>query len=328
MKTGEEGIDFAAVDVETANYWRGSICQIGVVVVKDGGVSGAVEMLVDPEVPFDSYNTSIHGISEADVKGEPTLPAVMPEVRELLSGQIVASHTSFDKTAFTQALSSYDEPQLEARWLDTARVARRAWKDEEGYGLKTVAERLGINIAGHHTALADARMCAEILLAAIETTQRSPEEWLHRVVKPIHRRRPGSRKAVDVRRTGDVNGEHYGESVCFTGRLPVTRQAAADIAATLGFDVHTNVTKRTTFLVVGMLNRAVIVGPKSHKQRLAEKWALKGTGIQVITGTDFLAMVPEDHDLLKVRRAPNSVHARASEDPMFCRRGTTGRQSG
>lgn len=125
-----------------------------------GSISETFETLVDPEVPFDSYNTDIHGISADDVAGEPTLPTVMPRLRELLSDQIVASHTSFDRVAFAQGLVSYDEPELVARWLDTACVARRAWKDERGYGLEAVARRLGIDVSGHHNALADARMCA------------------------------------------------------------------------------------------------------------------------------------------------------------------------
>ena len=320
--TAVEGIDFVAVDVETANYWRGSICQIGVVTVRDGRVSEMFETLVDPEVPFDPYHTAIHGISEADVADAPRLPAVMPKVRELLADRIVASHTSFDKSAFGQALASYDEPPLEAFWLDTACVARRAWKDEDGYGLTVVAERLGIDVRHHHAALADARMCAEVLLAAVEEKQRSPEGWLRRVAKPIRPRASAAdhRPAADHRRVGDVDGEYHGESICFTGRLPMTRQEAADMASAVGFDVHANVTKKTTFLVVGMLHSACIVGKKSRKQRIAEKWATKGTGIQVITGADFLAMIPGEYEMPTPSPVPDSTYNRATEDPMFYRR--------
>ena len=63
-----EGIDFVAVDVETANYWRSSICQIGVVMVRDGCVSEMFETLVDPKVPFDPYPWDFG----ADVADAPT----------------------------------------------------------------------------------------------------------------------------------------------------------------------------------------------------------------------------------------------------------------
>lgn len=147
-------------------------------------------------------------------------------------------------------------------------------------------------------------------------------------MKPIHRRKSQSSKgSTDVTRVGNVDGEYHGESVCFTGRLPVVRRDAADMAASLGFDVHARVTKRTTFLVVGIPNPAVIVGPKSLNHRRAEKWAAQGTGIQVITGTDFLAMVPEDHELLKVPNTPDRFYSQASMDPMFCRRGKAAREN-
>ncbi len=55
-------MQFAAVDVETANADLGSICQIGVALFRDGAHVHSWSSLVDPEDYFDTINVSIHGM--------------------------------------------------------------------------------------------------------------------------------------------------------------------------------------------------------------------------------------------------------------------------
>ena len=59
-------LTFNSIDVETANADRASICQIGMVHVRDGQIEDRWQALVNPEDWFDPWNTSIHGISETD----------------------------------------------------------------------------------------------------------------------------------------------------------------------------------------------------------------------------------------------------------------------
>ena len=42
-------LDFAAIDFETANSERTSVCSVGVVVVRDGRVSDTFYSLIQPE---------------------------------------------------------------------------------------------------------------------------------------------------------------------------------------------------------------------------------------------------------------------------------------
>ena len=57
------GMTFNAIDVETANYSRSSICQIGIAKVVDGAVVDRWSTLVNPEDEFIGHLTRIHGIS-------------------------------------------------------------------------------------------------------------------------------------------------------------------------------------------------------------------------------------------------------------------------
>jgi len=67
---------FVAIDVETANADRSSICQIGAVRVENGIVTDTFATLVDPETCFDPWNTQIHGITADMVQGQPAFPLV------------------------------------------------------------------------------------------------------------------------------------------------------------------------------------------------------------------------------------------------------------
>jgi DNA polymerase III subunit epsilon len=56
-------LEFVALDVETANTSRDSICQIGFAVVRQGLVVAHRSVLVDPEQPFDNRTQRIHGLT-------------------------------------------------------------------------------------------------------------------------------------------------------------------------------------------------------------------------------------------------------------------------
>ena len=172
-------IRFNAIDVETANTDPASICEVGIVEVRDGAVRGQWSTLINPEVPFGTDNTSIHGKTEEAVRDSPTFPESYPELSRRLNGTIIVSHTDFDRLALDAAVQKHDLPTIRARWLDSATVSRRAWPDgyrTRKWSLGAVAARLGIKFR-HHVAVEDARAAAEIVLGACEQKQLSLEDW-------------------------------------------------------------------------------------------------------------------------------------------------------
>ena len=59
--------DFAAIDFETANEQRTSVCSVGIVVVRDGTITDRFYRLIRPEPEYYSYwNTRIHGLTARD----------------------------------------------------------------------------------------------------------------------------------------------------------------------------------------------------------------------------------------------------------------------
>lgn len=162
-------MEFVAIDVETANADMASICQIGLAKYKDGILIDEWSSLVDPEDYFDFINIDIHGISEDDVAGAPKFPEVFQDLENFLSGAISVSHTHFDRVSVGRAINKYSLNPIETTWLDSARVARRAWEEcsWKGYGLANVCRIIGYEFK-HHDALEDAKASGQVLIAAIE----------------------------------------------------------------------------------------------------------------------------------------------------------------
>lgn len=284
-------MDFTSIDVETANADLSSICQIGIVQFKDGAVAHRWQSLVNPNDYFDAINLSIHGIDEARVADAPTFGDLHETLCDFFTSSVVTSHTSYDRAAIHAAYEKNGLQIPEITWLDTARVVRRMWREcsRSGYGLKPVAEMLGIEFR-HHDAEEDARAAGEILVRAMDETKLSVSDWLVRVKRPI----TPSRSSTSERhsRDGNPEGPLFGEVAVFTGALSMPRREAADLAAEAGCDVGDSVTKSTTLLIVGDQDITKLLGhAKSSKHRKAEANIGRGQAIRILRETDFRSLL-------------------------------------
>lgn len=277
-------MDFVALDVETANADRSSICQVGIARFEDGRLNEEWSTLVNPEEDFDPFNVSIHGITKEMVEDSPILPKLVNKLRQHLEGRLVVCHTPFDRVAVSQACSKYDIGGFECAWLDSSRVARRAWPQfaHRGYGLLNLCALIGYKFTPHD-ALEDAKAAAQVLLAAVNETGINLNEWLESVRQPL---------GGTVVQDGNPEGPLSGETLVFTGALARLRGDAAKLAAMVGCRVGENVTKETTILVVGDQDARRLAGhDKSLKQRKAEDLIRKGQEIKILTKSDFEELV-------------------------------------
>lgn len=292
---------FVAIDVETANADMASICSIGAAAFEDGVLVDEWYSLIDPKDYFDGINISIHGITEADVRGAPTFKEAMGEIERRLGEQIVVTHTHFDRVAMHQAASRWSISTPRCTWLDSARVVRRTWADcaRSGYGLSAVCKRIGYTF-DHHNALEDAKASGHVLLAAMRDSGLDLDAMMKRVLQPIDpsangtvaNRTVANRTVAAIKRDGNPDGEFAGEVIVFTGALEIPRREAADLAASVGCEVGAGVTKKTTLLVVGDMDVQRLAGhEKSSKHRKAEELAAAGYPIRIIRETDFKELV-------------------------------------
>jgi DNA polymerase-3 subunit epsilon len=152
-----------------------------------------------------------------------------------LSGRTTVAHSYFDKGALAAACRIHDRAMIETTWLDSVRVAKRAWPDLESHRLGVLARYLGIEHR-HHDALSDARAAGWVIVKAIDHTGLSLADWL----APPRVAGPAPRAAAD--------GPLRGERVAILGEPRDGK--LAHLAASLGARVMTGVGSSTTMLVV------------------------------------------------------------------------------
>ena len=90
-------------------------------------MAGRWVSLVDPQERFNSFNVRLHGIGPDQVENSPSLPELYPEIRRLLEGLPLVSHTSFDRVALEGAANKYGlapiaMPAADTIWLGLPRT--------------------------------------------------------------------------------------------------------------------------------------------------------------------------------------------------------------
>lgn len=209
------------------------------------------------------------------------LPQLYDALAARLHGRIVVCHTAFDRVSLTRACEKYQLVGPAVTWLDSARIARRAWPDhcgQRGYGLKDLGKILSLTFTAH-VAVEDARAAGLVVLRAMADSGLSLTDWLARVGLPIF---------PHASLSGDPEGPLAGQVLVFTGTLSMLRGETAALAASVGCDVRDSVTRDTTLLVVGDQDTRQLAGhEKSGKHRKAEDLIRSGQSLRIIGESDF-----------------------------------------
>ena len=157
--------NFAAIDFETANQQRTSVCSVGIVIVRDGEIVDSYYSLIKPEPEYYSYwNTRVHGLTMEDTMNARVFPDVWAEIQPKIEGLPLVAHNSpFDEGCLKAVFRMY---QMEYPGYDfhcTCRASRRKLGSLlPNHQLQTVAAYCGYDLTLHHNALADAEACAWI----------------------------------------------------------------------------------------------------------------------------------------------------------------------
>jgi DNA polymerase III subunit epsilon len=288
-------LDFAVVDVETANENFASICSIGVARFRQGALFEEHYTLVNPETYFS--NTYIHGIDQTAVKNAPKLAEGLTLLDGWLSQDYkrTVCHMPFDKTATTKAAALVGRNWDHIDWHDSARAVKLAWPEyrKSGYGLKKIADVLGFQF-DHHNALADAKAAGHVLLeAARRIDETNVSLWQQISQDSAMRARMLYLEQVTEKPEANPEGEFFGQGICFTGTLPnMDRKEASAFAAALGFDIQDSVNSKCNILVAGEFDesRFALGANKTSKWIKAEARIARGEDVRIMGPRDFEAL--------------------------------------
>ena len=162
-------LDFCAIDFETANAERCSVCSVGIVIVKDGEIVDKFYSLIQPEPDYYSYwNTRVHGLSQKDTMDAPVFPKVWEQVEPLIEGlPLVAHNARFDEGCLKAVFKVYQMDYPDYEFHDTLKAARKAFPCAPNHQLHTISALCGYDLTMHHHALADAEACARIAISIL-----------------------------------------------------------------------------------------------------------------------------------------------------------------
>lgn len=159
--------DFAAIDFETANECKSSVCSVGVVIVRGGEITDTFYSLIHPEPEYYQWFCQrVHGLSAEDTECAPVFPNVWEQIEPLIEGLPLVAHNSpFDEGCLREVFSVYQMDYPEYEFFDTCAASRRTFgRSLPNHQLQTVAAACGYDLTNHHHALADAEACAAIAM--------------------------------------------------------------------------------------------------------------------------------------------------------------------
>ena len=158
-------LNFAAIDFETANNVRSSVCSVGIVIVRDGKIADKFYSLIKPEPEYYNYWCSqVHGLSLDDTMEAPVFPDVWAQIEPMIEGlPLVAHNKAFDESCLKAVFRVYQMDYPDYDFHCTCIASRKVWP-EGPHNLDIIAARCGYDLENHHHALADAAACAAIAL--------------------------------------------------------------------------------------------------------------------------------------------------------------------
>lgn len=181
-------IPIAFLDTETTGTSPETdrIVEIGIIIGQNGAVQRRYNKLIHPQIPIPARATEVHGISDEDVRDQPTFAQVAQEIFQILHGTLPAAYNaSFDR-AFLQlemrraGLGDLENSPPALRqgvdWIDPLVWSRHLYRQERSHKLGDVAKRLGVALQNAHRASDDAE-AALLVLYRLGNEERMPKRY-------------------------------------------------------------------------------------------------------------------------------------------------------
>ena len=300
---------FAVIDFETANSERSSACAIGYAIVKDGKIVDSGSEYIKPEpFEFDGFNVMLHGIDEEMTENADNIVDVWNKIKDKFKDMIIIAHNAaFDMSVLRKGFDCFETDYPEFEYACSCKIASKVLPGMINYKLSTLSDYFNISL-DHHNPLSDAESTAQIMIEILNKENMDSLEALLESLKLktgkmfIDSYKPFS-IASDRIRTNlskieanteiNTESELFGKTIVFTGTLnSMARKDAAQIVANCGGTTGNSVTKKTNYLVIGVLDYTKFAdGHMSSKMKKAYDLNASGTGIQIITEDDFLKMI-------------------------------------
>lgn len=160
-----DGATFVALDVETTGlspWWGHRICEIALVVWKEGSIIEKFHSLINPGCPLSPGASQVNGITCEMVEHAPVFSELMPDIRRVLDQKILVCHNApFDLNFLQFQLKDLEEQAIDNPVIDTLVLARRHYTFPSNK-LGAIARFLNMPLQQEHRALGDAILTKQL----------------------------------------------------------------------------------------------------------------------------------------------------------------------
>ena len=307
-------MNFIALDFETANSNRQSVCSIGLTFIENDEIVHTINQLIKPTPNYyDGINISIHGITKDMTANAPTFSELWPDLLPIFkNADIVAHNASFDFSALRYVLEAYHIEFPVLNYYCTMMLSKKLYPHLENHKLPTVCDHLNISDLQHHDAESDALACAKIMLqilkdhdsvnfddlsAKIGFTKGNLNPFGYRPFrcKQTRQNKPKSPKCrplsgevlkPDFENARNKTNPFYMKKVVISGFSTTDKKVIARELKELGADVDTAITQRTNYLIAG-----ANVGPS--KTQKMEANIEKGKEARIINFEEYCELIKQ-----------------------------------
>lgn len=178
-------LDYIVFDLETTglNPHEGDeIIEIGAMKLRGDQPTGETfQSLVQIHKPIPKQATLIHGIKDADLKGQPSIEKVFPDFINFIGQKMLVAHNAaFDLEFIKKNLQRFPRVQFNNCCIDTLQLSKHLFSYEKTHNLDAIASRFGIHSTKErHRSLGDCALTATLLSEFLKTLKRRSSATLH-----------------------------------------------------------------------------------------------------------------------------------------------------
>ena len=156
---------YVAFDLETTglNSQTDEIIEIGAVLMQDGKEIDRFQTFVDPHRKLERITTELTGITNAMLKGAPSIEEVLPKFLEFVGDRVLVAHNADFDTGFVRHACAKLGLSYGFTSVDTLVLSQVLMTNLKQHKLNLVADALNLPEFNHHRAADDAVTCGLIM---------------------------------------------------------------------------------------------------------------------------------------------------------------------
>lgn len=162
--------DFVALDFETTGLDKiyDNIIEVAAIRYENGSEKEKFVTLIKPRFRIPEEASAINHITNSMVRSSPTAEQVIPQLIDFLGDSLVVGHNVNFDIDFLEIAAQRCGRRVQCNYIDTMSISKKMFSGLDNYKLETIAKALGLDTT-FHRAENDARICAEIVMIAINT---------------------------------------------------------------------------------------------------------------------------------------------------------------